>query len=283
MLFRSVAIITAFTRNLKKQTQVPALQTVASPMTGGQPTFVFEYRQSNAPNNQLKRTDPFIFKFNDQRTKKQVVIEDPKKPDNSDNTPKVVNPTPLEENPPVIKVEDITNEFVGEVRGMYRKALVGYFMAVDQMSVNTPSSAMNAHSPLSETIKLCNDINLTIANKPTTIVNKPNIRINIDDERILEIKSNANRLALTAQRMIDRINNEKEFSDLNLTIQGVIAKQYGASCLINGTKGMIVLQKGDAVPVSRPGSMVVVSDIFEDFVVFDYKNFIKIKVNVGTK
>ncbi|MFH1378632.1 MAG: hypothetical protein ABIH86_07760, partial [Planctomycetota bacterium] len=125
--------------------------------------------------------------------------------------------------------------------------------------------------------------NLTISNKPTTIANKPSVKINIDDERILEIKGNANRLALTAQRMIDRINNEKEFNDLNLAIQGVIAKQYGASCLIAGAKGSVVLQKGDAVPVGRPGTVVVVSDIFEDFVVFDYKNFIKVKVNVGIK
>ncbi|MFH1377222.1 MAG: hypothetical protein ABIH86_00535, partial [Planctomycetota bacterium] len=139
-----VAVITAFTRGLKKQTQVPVLQTVVNPFSAGQPTFIFEYRQSNAPNNVLKRTDPFMFRFNDERSKPvEVVIvetpvEKPPEKDPKDNqTPVVIETT----QPQVV---DITNEFVGEVRTLYRRALTGYYQAVEHMSYGSTASGSNA-------------------------------------------------------------------------------------------------------------------------------------------
>ena len=94
------------------------------------------------------------------------------------------------------------------------------------------------------------------------------VQMNLYKE-LQEVRDVLLRLRKAAERIRQRQDAERDFSQMNIQLTGVVARDKNSQAIINAK----VVTKGDVVPTSTEGGDIVVSDILPQQVVFIYRGY----------
>jgi hypothetical protein len=94
------------------------------------------------------------------------------------------------------------------------------------------------------------------------------VQMNLYKE-LQEVRDVLLRLRKAAERIRQRQDAERDFSQMNLHLTGVVARDKNSQAIINAK----VVTKGDVVPSSTEGVDIVVADILPQQVVFIYRGY----------
>jgi hypothetical protein len=267
-LRNSPEIIT-FRESLKGNTKIPIYQNDSATDLPA-----FAYNDPNDPDTSLSfRSDPYMYHF------KEILIE-PKTPPPLEQDKKIIVESPPKKpdiRPPTVDItpsyRDKINDKFESIRGVYKQSVI--------LLSDANSNHTEACNLLVQVKNKCDEITKEIASKPETL--QPFESYNDKDADILEIKASLHRLGETASRIESILRAVDEFHNANIEVKGVVVRNRGSSCLIRNpdskTDEILLLRTGASVPNSR-GLSIVISEIHDDFVIFDFQNIVKIRADV---